>query len=518
MGFILTYLLGMDETIFNWKFFRNNTDNKTIISTSLEDIKIEGNDFNDIKIKGDKIIKLWDKNSDKLLLSLKGHEKPVISANFSPNGKIIASASADKTVKLWDSNSGKLLHTLKIHKITPSTVVFSPDSKIIVPIPFLSFRIPFFFGQESIEFWDSNTGKLLYTLGKDKNSFVRINFSPDSKTIALHSFSASKDEMSTETTVLRDTRNGKLICTLKVNKSKSPEMSGVIFSPNSRIIASSSQQDGNVKLWDSKNCKLLRTLKIESIPKASGEFLLGKNLIFSPDGKKIASASKKTVKIWDSKTGNLLYNLGGVEEHKDLIFRLVFSPDGKKIASVAKDETVKIWDSETSKLINTITGHKSQLGIVSFSPDSKTIASISENNTVKLWNIESGKLLDTFKHQAKALVNVVVFSPDGKTIASASNDGTVKIWNWDFDDFDSLTTRACNKLKSYLLNNIDKLEELKVCQNTEILTKAAFTLVKQGEELAKDGDYEAAVEKFRKAKEWNPKLNINPEEKAKGKK
>ncbi len=61
------------------------------------------------------------------------------------------------------------------------------------------------------------------------------------------------------------------------------------------------------------------------------------------------------------------------------------------------------------------------------------------------------------------------------------------------------------------------MEELKVCQNPEILAKAASNLVKQGEELAKNGDSQGAVEKFRKAKKWNPKLDINPEEKAKRK-
>ncbi|MDY6900264.1 MAG: WD40 repeat domain-containing protein, partial [Cyanobacteriota bacterium] len=193
-----------------------------------------------------------------------------------------------------------------------------------------------------------------------------------------------------------------------------------------------------------------------------------------PDGKTIAAASDThesdngTIKIWDAKTFKPIQTLKG---HQDQINSVVFSPDGKTIASASRDNTVKIWDANTGKTIQTLKGHQNSVVEVVFSPDGKTIASASRDDTVKIWDAATGKPIQTLEgHQGD--VTSVVFSPDGKTIASASSDKTVKLWNWDFED---LVEKGCERFKEHLADNPEKLEQLEICQNEETLTAAAST-------------------------------------------
>ncbi|MBC1242316.1 PD40 domain-containing protein, partial [Nostoc sp. 2RC] len=71
--------------------------------------------------------------------------------------------------------------------------------------------------------------------------------------------------------------------------------------------------------------------------------------------------------------------------HSSRVNSVVFSPDGKTLASASDDKTIKLWDVSTSKAIKTLTGHSSRVNSVVFSPDGKTLASASDDNTIKLW-------------------------------------------------------------------------------------------------------------------------------------
>ncbi len=149
------------------------------------------------------------------------------------------------------------------------------------------------------------------------------------------------------------------------------------------------------------------------------------SLAFSPDGKTLAAASDKTVKLWDIVARKEVATLTG---HFDYVLSVAFSPDGKTLASASADKTVKLWDTAARKEVATLSGHSSYIRSIAFSPDGKTLASASNDKTVKLWDIAAHKEVATLSGHS-GFVFSVAFSPDGKTLASASADRTVKLWD-----------------------------------------------------------------------------------------
>ena len=78
----------------------------------------------------DNTLRLWSWDGTLFKTLLKGYGDSVSSVTFSPKGKILAAGNWDSTVKLW-SREGQLIITLSGHQAPVLDVSFSPDGETL---------------------------------------------------------------------------------------------------------------------------------------------------------------------------------------------------------------------------------------------------------------------------------------------------------------------------------------------------------------------------------------------------
>ncbi|HSG42694.1 MAG TPA: LuxR C-terminal-related transcriptional regulator, partial [Anaerolineales bacterium] len=163
---------------------------------------------------------------------------------------------------------------------------------------------------------------------------------------------------------------------------------------------------------------------------------------FSPDGGSLViGSSTGELKLWDSITGEELFQLDG---HTSLISGLTFSPEGRFLASSSFDGQVKIWDLTSEKLVTLITGHEGQVNDVVFRPDGRQLITVAPDavriwDTTVLYNLSSGESIPyeisepTFIRPLHDGANTIAYSPDGQRIAVIRFGFGIRVWESDLE-------------------------------------------------------------------------------------
>jgi WD40 repeat protein len=302
--------------------------------------------------------------------TLKGHKDAIRSANFSPDGLRIVTASDDGTARIWDVITGKPIATLsEANNSNPIySANFSPDGSRIVTASKDKFA----------RIWDSITGKLIVTLSGHTDWVMSASFSPDGSRIVT----ASEDKSAK----IWNAITGKSIATLSGH---SGTIFSANFSPNGSHIVTASH-DGTAIIWDAITGESLATLSGHSGTIFSANF--------SPDGLRIVTASRdKTARIWDAITGKPISTLN---EHSGTIFSANFSPNGSRIITASNDKTARIWDAITGKPISTLSEHSGTIFSANFRPNGSHIVTASIDGTARIWaqmDLVTGEFVETIE-------------------------------------------------------------------------------------------------------------------------
>jgi WD40 repeat protein len=168
---------------------------------------------------------------------------------------------------------------------------------------------------------------------------------------------------------------------------------------------------------------------------ASPGFLSGdqvRALDLSQDGKSLAKALSSqsmgtpALEIWDVTNETLTYRFNDIQVNK-----LVFSPNGKLLATTYTD-TVRLFDMETFEEKEGIVTGDQLISSLVFSPDGKYLAAGFNSGPIQVWDVDSRNLAFTFEDDDEENYRLmqILFFPDGKKIACVGGGG-FKVWDLD---------------------------------------------------------------------------------------
>lgn len=151
-------------------------------------------------------------------------------------------------------------------------------------------------------------------------------------------------------------------------------------------------------------------------------------LAFSPVGYDLAIGveTNESVVVRDALNGQCRFVLTG---HKGAVINIVYSPDGTRIATSSSDTTARIWSSESGATVHILRGHSKRVWGAAFAPTGVQLATCSEDGTIRIWDTQTGESLSVLKEYISGPITCVAYSPDGYQIASGGNEAVLQLWN-----------------------------------------------------------------------------------------
>ena len=345
--------------------------------------------------------RLWDARSGAEVAVLRGHRGGLRAATFSEDGSRIVTASEDNTARLWDAREGGRMAVLEGHTEPVSDARFSPDGTCVVTAS----------DDHTARLWDARTGLAqgegAVLQGHDDAVSLAL-FSPDGARV----LTASGDG----TAAVWSARDGRRLC---VCRGHDKSVVDARFSPDGRLIATASA-DNTAALWDARTCRRTKVLR--------GHEGALSHIAFSQQGTRVATTSEDgTAAVWDVERGERIALCRG---HIGTVNDVAFSRDGASIYTTSVDLTVRMWNAETGAPLGVWLGHTNVVQTVVLNPSSEgaRFVTASADRTARLWNVRAGDLSIPLAGHAD-WVNDARFSPDGTRVVTASDDHTARLWN-----------------------------------------------------------------------------------------
>jgi len=360
----------------------------------------------------------------KLLRRLAEVKSP--SVTFSPDGRLVAYASANEVVIVRSDGSGQE-RTLRGHTAPVIAVAYSVDGKYIVSGAGRSAETGGWEKQglggsgavskdATVRLWSAKDGSLVKEFSGHRGGISAVALSPDNALIV----SGSRDTQ----VRIWDAASG----TSKTRTNHASYVTGAAFSLDGKLFATCGQ-DGKIYIMD-RDGRTVRTLR----PGSTAHLLKGKSInsvAFSPDGSKVLAAGGDTgivtldedrwVRLWGV-DGRPLRTLGG--QKTVAVKNAWFASDGLRFAAADAEGRVSFW-SVLGNLQDSFSEYGKQLSNFALSADLRTMYA-ADGKDIVVWNRNSG---ERPRLPTPALIFGAATGASGRFVAAAGNDHRVRVFS-----------------------------------------------------------------------------------------
>lgn len=333
-------------------------------------------------------IVVFDLETKKVSHTLLGHEGPIRSLAFSPDGLRLVSGSADKSARLWDLADSKF----------PELLRFSGHAGEVTAVAFNSNATQVISGaaDNTLKLWNAVDAVEIKDFPGHVGAIVGVAFDAASQPV-----SASADK----TIRLWNSANGQAVRAITAPQ---PLSTMAITRDFARVAVAGA--DKVVRVYQLSDGKLLASLE--------GHATAVVSLAFSLDGTRVVSSTATDATAWDTASGRLLeiVPIAGLAS-------AVYVTDVNTLVTLTAEQI----ERRPLRFVQAMVGLTMPVTSLAFHPNGQAVYASSVDGTLRGFNPTNGQ--QTFSVNHAAPIHDAALSPDGEFLVTAGEDKVIKVWN-----------------------------------------------------------------------------------------